>query len=500
MIGTCLSAMLDGIEATIVRVEADVSPGIPQFSIVGLPDSTVNESKLRVRAALRNSGVELPNQRITVNLSPASVRKRGAALDLAIAIAILRASHQVPPDIGTGIGFLAELALDGSLLPAEAMVSLSLGMKNAGIRRIMMSGPPDTLLPIPDTQFYSFRNLADVVSVLRHPADIPPPLSIPKVREPRAAQGVDMEEVKGHDDVKRSLLIAAVGRHHTLLVGPPGCGKTMLAERFVTLLPRLSFTETLEVYAIHQAVLSSSLPSTTPPVRMPHHSLTVTGMIGGTSLMIPGEVTLAHHGVLIVDELLEFSRKTLESLREPLSNQSVRLHRGGKISNFPADFQLIGTLNPCPCGQRGYGDCDCKEGDVARYWSKLSGALSDRIQMTVPVSKVASTVDMPLKGERKDESSSRLRARVECARTHRLAMVGNSSTGSVPKARVKSDARALLARAAQAWSWSSRAVNSVLSVACSICALEGNEVISVPDVEEAIALRGQINASNASRT
>lgn len=496
LLGTCYTAMLEGIEGTVVRVEADVSPGIPQFSIVGLPDSSVRESKLRVRAALRNSGLDFPNQRITVNLSPAGIRKRGAGLDLPIAIAILRASRQVPPESALQFGFCAELGLDGHLIAATAMVNVALGLRQAGIARIVSAPLPTWTPPIPDVSLYLFDTLAEVALALRQPDGYMVARDLPSSSAPLPLLP-DMDDVAGQDDIKRGLMVAAIGRHHTLLVGPPGCGKTMLTERFVSILPHLTQLQMLEVHAIQQAASCATIPTPIAPVRMPHHSVTTAGMIGGTAHLVPGEVTLAHRGVLIVDELLEFQRSALESLRGPLVTRAVRLHRGGRNVTLPADFQLLATLNPCPCGQRGFRACQCKDVDVARYWSRLSGALADRLEMSLAVRPVPHTVQAP---ESLNTGAS-MQQRVANGRRIREALCRTARTGEVyPRDAISHPARLLVQRAAAMWGWSERAVQAVSSVAISICALEQLHSVGISHMEEAIALRGQVLPSNALRT
>jgi magnesium chelatase family protein len=487
MIGTSFGAVYEGIEGTTVQVEADVSNGLPQFSIVGLPDSAVSESKLRIRSAIRNAGMEFPNRRITVNLSPASLKKRGSGLDLAIAIAILRASGQVPEDGQNPIGFAAELSLSGHLGAVPGLVTLALALQRQGLRSITMANSQlKQCVPIPQVTWIPFPSLLDVVQFLRNPsATSPAQFHSPQAEYPSPVHP-DFTEVSGLEDVKRALTISAAGHHHIVLVGPPGCGKTMLGERFASILPRLSELDALEVYAIHQACDDTSVPSQVPPTRMPHHTVSVAGMVGGGHRPIPGEVTLAHRGVLFLDEVLEFQRPALDALREPIVQKRIRLSRSGYAVTLPAHFLLIGTLNPCPCGQQGFGECTCVESSIHRYWGRLSGALMDRIDMFVQV--------QPQRFELHHHdvrSSADIRQQVSQARM-RLTQVKSASEQKslvTQPSNFQDSAWKLFRQAVQHLRLSGRATSSITAMANTIAALDEREHVTEADISEAIALR-----------
>ena len=500
MIAKINSCAVQGIDAMVVEVEVDISFGLPVFHMVGLPEIAVRESKERVRTAINNSGYTFPMDRVVVNLAPADIKKDGTGLDLPVALGILRASGLIPGDISLPWLISGELSLDGRIKPVKAVLPYALAAKENGFKGIIIPlENADEAAMVTDIEVLPVQYLSQVVDFFAGFKDIPPHHIDPKVLIPSLDIGkaLDFSDVRGQAHVKRVLEIAAAGSHHVLMSGPPGSGKSMLAKRLVSILPLPVFEESMEIARIYSVVgLAGKILKTLGqrPFRSPHHTISDAGLVGGGSKPMPGEISLAHHGVLFLDELPEFKKNVLEVLRQPMEDGQVTIARAGINASYPCQFMLVAAMNPCPCGNFGnpLHECSCSQPQIQRYRSKISGPLLDRIDIQVEVPQVSYD---EMSGEMDSESSSVIRERVENARQiqiRRLEKTGILCNARMGPSHIKEfcsldkDARTILHKAMDRLGFSARAFNSIVKVARTIADLSKQKNICRQDVLEAI--------------
>ncbi|NOZ22200.1 MAG: YifB family Mg chelatase-like AAA ATPase [Planctomycetes bacterium] len=503
MLATVTSAGVYGIDAVLVEVEVDVGKGVPRFVIVGLPDAAVKESLDRVTTSLRNSGYPFKSGRLVVNLAPADLRKEGPSFDLPIAVGMLIATQQILCMNLEEYLIVGELALDGRVRSVKGCLPMAIEAKEQGLRGIILSKDNAAEASVvTGLDVIPVETLVDAVGFLTGQAPIEPRRTdVRKLfQQSLSSYDLNFSEVKGQDHAKRALTVAAAGGHNTLMIGPPGAGKTMLAQRLPSVLPLLSLEESLETTKVHSVAgllgPTDSLVATRP-FRAPHHTVSDAGLVGGGTYPRPGEVSLSHNGVLFLDEFPEFNRHTLEVLRQPLEDGTVTIARAKMSTKFPARIMLVAAMNPCPCGY--YGDprreCRCSPGQIQRYMSRISGPLLDRIDIHI---EVPAPPYRELRSDLPSVSSDEIREQVMAARRlqeERFAGDAIFTNANMPSRLIKqhcrltNEAESILKQAMTSLALSARAYTKILKVGRTIADLDGNQKLQAPHIAEAIQLR-----------
>ncbi|KEH95482.1 YifB family Mg chelatase-like AAA ATPase [Clostridium novyi] len=500
MVTKIKSATFTGINGTIINVEIDISNGLPAFNIVGIPDIAVKESKERVRAAIINSGFEFPMRRITINLAPADLKKEGSLLDLPIAIAILLASNQIKCDNVEEFLFIGELSLLGELKKIRGSLPIIIDAIENGLSNFIV--PMDNANEcafVNDAKVFPFETLSQVIEFLKYRDLIPY-----KFEENKKIlkDNLDFSDVLGQESCKRAIEVAAAGGHNILMFGPPGCGKTMIAKRIPTILPELSYEEALEVtkiYSISNKLKDNNGLIYERPFRSPHHTASQVSLVGGGNKLMPGEISLAHNGVLFLDEILEFNKKTLEVLRQPLEDRVIKISRASGAVEYPSNFMLVSSMNPCPCGFHGYetinNQCTCTSYEIKRYLNKLSKPILDRIDMFIGLNPVSYN---KLNHNSNNENSKTIRKRVEKARIIQRERFKNEGIYCNAQMNIKllkkyckldKDTSSIMEKIYMKFNLSTRSYSRIIKVSRSIADLKGNKKILKEDLIEALQYR-----------